>query len=92
MATPEPPPQEASAILDLALRVARQAGHIQREHYETEHRIETKSAAIDLVTEVDRQCEAAIVESIRVERAGDLAAPIRSETRRHDLESALQTI
>jgi myo-inositol-1(or 4)-monophosphatase len=86
MATPEPPPQEASAILDLALRVARQAGHIQREHYETEHRIETKSAAIDLVTEVDRQCEAAIVASIRAGRPGD--AILAEESGRHHVEGA----
>jgi myo-inositol-1(or 4)-monophosphatase len=86
MATPEPPSREASAILELALRAARQAGHIQREHYETEHRIETKSAAIDLVTEVDRQCEDAIVASIRAERPGD--AILAEESGRHEVEGA----
>jgi myo-inositol-1(or 4)-monophosphatase len=58
-------------ILDLAKVLARRAGAIQRERYETELLIETKSAAIDLVTEVDRACEALIVEGIDAERPGD---------------------
>jgi myo-inositol-1(or 4)-monophosphatase len=69
--TLEPSQHEAKQILDLALRVAREAGDIQRRHYETEHQIATKSAAIDLVTEVDRACEAAIVASIRSQRPRD---------------------
>ena len=59
------------ALLQLAERLAREAGAIQHERYESEFEIETKSAAIDLVTEVDRQCEALIVSEIRSERPED---------------------
>ncbi len=59
------------AILALAIRLAREAGAIQRERYETDLSIETKSASIDLVTEVDKRCEALIVEQIERERPGD---------------------
>ena len=52
---------EADAVFDLALHLARGAGAIQRERYETAFRIHTKSASIDLVTEVDHACEALIV-------------------------------
>jgi myo-inositol-1(or 4)-monophosphatase len=63
--------ETAQALLALAERLAREAGAIQRERYESELQIETKSAAIDLVTEVDRQCEALIVAGIRRERPDD---------------------
>ena len=53
-----------AARLDLARRLAGQAGALQRERYETGLRVETKSATIDLVTEVDRACEALIVAGI----------------------------
>ncbi len=62
---------EAERILDLATRVARRAGAIQRQNYEGDFEIHTKSAAIDLVTDVDRACERAIIEAIRSERPGD---------------------
>ena len=39
---------EAMLILELAERLAREAGRIQREHYEGEFEIYTKSAVIDL--------------------------------------------
>ena len=58
-------------LLDLARRLAVEAGSIQRERYETGLTIDTKSAAIDLVTEVDRACEAHIVEGIRAARSDD---------------------
>ncbi|MBW1844051.1 MAG: hypothetical protein JRJ05_06900, partial [Deltaproteobacteria bacterium] len=45
---------EATAILELAERLAREAGQIQRENYDGEFEIQTKSAVIDLVTDVDR--------------------------------------
>jgi len=51
--------------LFLARELAARAGRIQRTRYETGLRIESKSASIDLVTEVDRACEALIVEGIR---------------------------
>ena len=62
---------DASELLTLAKRLAHGAGSIQRDRYESRLRIETKSAAIDLVTEVDRACEALIVEEIRKARPGD---------------------
>jgi len=62
---------ETTPILELAERLAREAGRIQREHYEGEFEIYTKSAVIDLVTDVDRACEQLIVEAIQNERRGD---------------------
>jgi len=62
---------EHRAILDLARDLALRAGALQRERYETAFTIETKSAAIDLVTEVDRACEALIVDGIRRARPRD---------------------
>ncbi len=62
---------ETRDVLALAERLARAAGAIQRERYETGVRIRTKSAPIDLVTEVDHACEALIVERLRQERPGD---------------------
>jgi len=62
---------ETEAILELATRAAREAGRIQRENYEGEFEIHTKSAAIDLVTDVDRACERRIIEAIQRARPGD---------------------
>jgi myo-inositol-1(or 4)-monophosphatase len=46
--------------LELTIRLAREAGGLQRERYETPLEIRSKSVDIDLVTEVDRACEALI--------------------------------
>ncbi len=62
---------EVAAVHALAMRLAREAGAIQRERYETPLEIGTKSRPIDLVTEVDRACEAHIVATLRRERPGD---------------------
>ncbi|MBW2419192.1 MAG: inositol monophosphatase [Deltaproteobacteria bacterium] len=62
---------EGPEMLELAIRLARAAGEIQRDRYETELTIHTKSAPIDLVTEVDRACEALIVEEIQALRPDD---------------------
>jgi myo-inositol-1(or 4)-monophosphatase len=62
---------EATAVLELAQRLAREAGAIQRERYETDFEIQTKSASIDLVTDVDHACEALIVEALQRERPAD---------------------
>jgi myo-inositol-1(or 4)-monophosphatase len=62
---------EAAEIRALAERLARAAGAVQRERYETDFRVGTKSAAIDLVTDVDHACEALIVETLRRERPRD---------------------
>lgn len=58
-------------VLSLARRIAREAGAIQRERFETGLQVETKSSSIDLVTEVDRACEKLIVSAIERERPGD---------------------
>ncbi len=62
---------ESQALLELAVRLAREAGAIQRERYETNIAIRTKSASIDLVTEVDEACEALIVQTLLKERPHD---------------------
>ena len=62
---------EATALLRLAEQMARTAGQIQRARYETALDIRTKTASIDLVTEVDRACEAVIVETLRAQRPDD---------------------
>jgi myo-inositol-1(or 4)-monophosphatase len=73
-------------LLELARRLARRAGDLQRERYETGFRIETKSAAIDLVTEVDQACEALIVEGIQSARRDD--AILAEEGHGADTETA----
>lgn len=62
---------EVETVHALALRLAREAGAIQRARYETALAIESKSRPIDLVTEVDRACEALVVETLRRERPLD---------------------
>jgi myo-inositol-1(or 4)-monophosphatase len=62
---------ERDDLLALAIGLAREAGALQRERYETALTIDTKSAAVDLVTEVDRGCEALIVEALEAKRPRD---------------------
>jgi len=62
---------EERQILELSQRLARAAGQIQRQRYETAIEIRTKSASIDLVTEIDRECEALIVDALAAERPRD---------------------
>ncbi len=62
---------ETTRILELAERLAREAGQLQRESYEGEFEVHTKSAVIDLVTEVDQACERLIVDAIQAERRED---------------------
>lgn len=57
--------------LFLARELAQRAAALQRARYETRLAIESKSASIDLVTEVDRACEALIVDGIRAVFPGD---------------------
>ncbi len=65
------PSPETALILELALRLARAAGALQRSRYETVLTIGTKSAPVDLVTEVDRACERLIVDELAVARPED---------------------
>ena len=53
-----------SGRLELASAIAREAGALQRERLLEPRVIETKSSAIDLVTDVDTACDALIVERI----------------------------
>ena len=62
---------ERDEVLALAVRLGREAGELQRERYESELHIETKSAPVDLVTEVDHACEKLIVDALGRERPGD---------------------
>jgi myo-inositol-1(or 4)-monophosphatase len=62
---------ETQSILELAERLARGAGAIQRERYEGELEIRTKSASIDLVTDVDHACEKLIVDALQSQRGND---------------------
>jgi myo-inositol-1(or 4)-monophosphatase len=62
---------QTSEVRDLAERLARQAGAVQRDRYETVLDVRTKSASIDLVTEVDHACEALIVGGLRAQRPDD---------------------
>jgi myo-inositol-1(or 4)-monophosphatase len=62
---------ERDEVLELAIRLAREAGAIQRERYGTKLQIETKSADVDLVTEVDTACEALSGGEIERLRADD---------------------
>ena len=50
--------------LELAIEVAREAGSLQRRRFDEPRTIETKSSAIDLVTDVDRACDELIRERI----------------------------
>jgi myo-inositol-1(or 4)-monophosphatase len=62
---------ETEAVLDLAVRLARAAGALQRERYETRLEIRTKTTPINLVTEVDHACEELVVGGIAAERPQD---------------------
>jgi myo-inositol-1(or 4)-monophosphatase len=74
---------DAQALLALALRLAREAGAIQRRRYESGFAIDHKSQPVDLVTEVDHACEAHLVERLARERPRDavLAEEGRGEDR-----------
>ena len=63
--------KQFAETLELATRLALEAGQIQREHYETDFEVRSKSAQIDLVTEVDHRCEEHIVRTLERERSGD---------------------
>jgi myo-inositol-1(or 4)-monophosphatase len=62
---------ESDAVLDLAVRLARAAGRLQRERYETRLEVRAKTTPINLVTEVDHACERLVVEGIAAERPED---------------------
>jgi myo-inositol-1(or 4)-monophosphatase len=78
--------RELDEVLALALRLAREAGAIQRSHYETGFEIGTKSRPTDLVTAVDHACEAHLVVALLRERPDD--AVLAEEGRGNDRPGA----
>jgi len=78
---------EVDEVLELARRLAREAGKIQRERYETSFEVRTKSTSIDLVTEVDHACEERVVSGIQRARPGD--AILAEEGRGSDQDDAV---
>jgi len=60
-----------SHLLELAIRVAREAGGIARERFHEPRTIRTKTSEIDLVTDVDHALDRLIRERIRAVRAHD---------------------
>ena len=62
---------ELDRVLDLAVRLARAAGKIQRDRYETRFEVRAKTTPINLVTEVDHACEKLVVDGIAAERPDD---------------------
>jgi myo-inositol-1(or 4)-monophosphatase len=63
--------EQEKSVLELATGLARAAGKIQRERYATGLEIRTKSAPVDLVTDVDESCEELIVSTLQAERPED---------------------
>jgi myo-inositol-1(or 4)-monophosphatase len=63
--------RELAELRALAERLAREAGAIQRASYEAVQSIASKSQPNDLVTEVDRACEAHLVAALAKERPLD---------------------
>ncbi len=57
--------------LTVAVDIAREAGALQRARFSEPRTIETKSSAIDLVTDVDRACDALIRKRIGAAFPGD---------------------
>ena len=77
--------------LDQAVSIAREAGALQRERFSQERTIETKSSAIDLVTDVDRASDELIVRRIAESFADD--AILSEETgRARDGESGYRWV
>ena len=70
-----------SALLELAISIAREAGTLQRERRSEPRTIGTKSSAIDLVTDVDEASERLILERIAAARPEDGILSEESGTR-----------
>jgi myo-inositol-1(or 4)-monophosphatase len=60
-----------SELLELAARIAREAGALQRARFREPREIGTKSSPTDLVTDVDHACDALIGQRIREARPQD---------------------
>ncbi len=77
-------------ILELAITIAREAGRLQRDRFAEPRQIETKSSAIDLVTDVDRACDQLVLEYITSQRPDDEI--LIEETGAHEGRSGLRWI
>src|SRR5690349_2748311 len=69
---PELSPEMADRYLKAAKKAAQQAGAIQMKNFGKTQVVMTKGTTIDLVTAVDRECDAVIVESLRKTCPDDL--------------------
>jgi myo-inositol-1(or 4)-monophosphatase len=56
---------QSSRFVVTAIEAALRAGEIQKARYGQEIAVERKGTAIDLVTEVDKQCEGVVLETLR---------------------------
>ncbi len=79
-------PGELQQVRALAERLAREAGAVQKQRYETELDVRTKGTSIDLVTEVDHACEKLIVDALGRERPDD--GIVAEEGSGHDRDGA----
>ena len=77
-------------ILELAITIARETGSLQRERFAEPRQIETKSSAIDLVTDVDRASDQLVLEYITSQRPDDEI--LIEETGAHEGRSGLRWI
>ncbi len=77
-------------ILELAITIARETGSLQRERFAEPRQIETKSSAIDLVTDVDRASDQLVLEYITSQRPDDEI--LIEETGTHEGRSGLRWI
>jgi myo-inositol-1(or 4)-monophosphatase len=64
-------PGDATGLVALATRVARDAVRIHHDGFGRAHQIGTKASPTDVVTEVDREAERAIVDALLAERPHD---------------------
>jgi myo-inositol-1(or 4)-monophosphatase len=64
-------PSRLRQLLELSVELAREAGGLQKTRTQGQIRVETKSSATDLVSEVDRESERAIVERLSAVRPDD---------------------
>jgi len=77
-------------LLELAITIARDAGSLQRERFAEPRQIETKSSAIDLVTDVDRASDQLVIEYISSSRPDDEI--LIEETGTHEGRSGVRWI
>lgn len=80
--------EEKQKVLSFAVTLAKSAGDIQIKALQADYNFQKKSSQVDIVTDIDRQCERLIVDSI-VDRFPDHAI-IGEEGARRDASSGSQ--